>query len=172
MLLIPYLVFSLIAATKMPAYCYIACLPLTIALGSFAWYCMEQIQARKWAYSNYLITILLILFAWFSINLQGIAKLHTGFDPENVYRINKVAFTEKFRKLKGTIPQDYVVFNVPEGWEIEMMYYTGNTCYHRIPDLKEYEQLKSSGIKMAIVLNDKTPLYMMNDDNVLKIKLD
>jgi 4-amino-4-deoxy-L-arabinose transferase-like glycosyltransferase len=170
-LLIPYFVFSVIAATKMPAYCYIACLPVMLALGSFAWYCEQYIQGKQWPFRKLLLGSALLLLAWFSINLPGVAKVHTGYNPDNVYRVNKVAFSDKFRKVKGTIPSDYIIFGVPQGWEIEMMYYTGNTCYPNIPDAEKYAQLKVKNVKMAIVDNDKTPDYMRSDPEVLKIKI-
>jgi len=168
-LVIPYFIFSVLAATKMPAYCYVACMPIVLALGSLAWYIQQYIMQKKWPYMETVLLVLLVFISWQSLNLDGIAKLHTGFDTNNIYRINKVRFTDYFRKVKKEVPKDYVIFGAPQGWEIDMMYYTGNTCYPNIPDQEKYVQLKGQHIKMAILKTDKTPGYMLDDKEVLKI---
>ncbi len=168
-MIIPYIFFSLFVATKMPAYCYYACLPIFIGLGSFAWFVQQQIEKYKWKLSGYAITLILFVISWYSINLNSIAKIHTGFDSNNHYRINKVSFTDYFRKISKNVPKDYVIFGLPYNCEVEMMFYTGNTCYPFDPDLKDYQRLKNSGIKIAIILSSHTPSYLLNDPEVLKL---
>jgi len=171
-MIITYVLFSLIAATKMPAYAYIACVPVTLALGSLALYIQQSVEKRKWSNSKTFVAVALFLVAIFSINIYKIADLHTGYNKNNNYRINKVTYNDNFRRVALTLPKEYVVFGAPPGgWQVEMMYYTGNTCYDRIPDLEKYQQLKAQGMKMAIVKNDKTPEYFLNDKDVIKIDL-
>jgi len=168
-LVIPYFLFSIIAATKMPAYCYVACVPVMLALGCLGWNIQHFVMQKKWPYVETILLVILLVISWQSLNLSGIVKLHTGYDANNIYRVNKVRFTDYFRKIKSEVPKDYVIFGAPGGWEIEMMYYTGNTCYPNIPDQEKYVQLKGQHIKMAILKNDKTPGYMLEDNEVLKI---
>jgi 4-amino-4-deoxy-L-arabinose transferase-like glycosyltransferase len=169
-LVIPYFLFSVIAATKMPAYCYIACVPVMLALGSLAWYLQQCQMNRNWGGSKWFVAIALFAIAYVSANFNGLAKRHTGYDPENTYRINKVKFSEHFLKKEPPFPKGYVVFGAPQGWEVEMMFYSGNTCYARIPDLEKYQELKAKGIKMAVIKSDHTPGYLVNDKDVVKVE--
>jgi hypothetical protein len=168
-LLITYLLFSLVAATKMPAYTYIACVPVFIGLGCFALYIQQYIENKKWPYYHSIIILGLVAMAWFSINIPHIAKIHTSCDPDNNYRPHKVLATQFFRDLSTHVPKDYVIFGLPYDCEVEMMFYTGNTCYPSIPTQDEYNQLNSKGIKMAVIQTDKTPQYLLNDPYVLKL---
>ncbi len=169
-MIIPYLFFSLVVATKMPAYCYFACVPVFIALGCLSIYIQQFIEKLKWKLSGYFITITLLIISWFSINFLQIARLHTGYDSNNGYRINKVLFTDYFRKINKTVPKDYVIFGLIYDSEIDMMFYTGNTCYNNYPTLDEYRNLKKSGVKIAAIAWKNIPDYLQNDPEVLKIK--
>ena len=168
-MILPYLFFSFIA-TKMPAYCYFASVPVFLALGSFALFFQRYIEKFKQQGLKTAIVFTLLIISWFSINLKGIAKKHTGFDNDNLYRINKVLMTDYFRQINRTIPKDYVIFGFPYDLEIETMFYTNNTCYNNFPSLEDYQKLKKTGIKIAVIQWDKTPPYLLNDPNVLKIK--
>src|SRR5205823_7199076 len=95
-ILLTYFIFSLVAATKMPAYCYIVALPLTLSLGVLAWKFQKYSEIRFPRFSKAIFVAGLLILAFLSINLKGIAKLHSGYDPDNIYRINKVKFTEEF----------------------------------------------------------------------------
>ncbi len=170
-IIIPYLFFSLGPATKMPAYCYFVCAPIFLALGSFALFVQKLMEKLKWRIIKPVICLILLTISWFSIDLIGIAKIHAGYDDLNHYRINKVQFTDYFRKISKTVPKEYVIFGFPYNSEIEMMFYTGNTCYDNFPTFKEYKILKKYHEKIAIIQTNKTPDYLMNDPDVLKIKM-
>ena len=169
-ILLPYLMFSFIAATKMPAYCYLACAPVYVAMGCFAYRLQNLLKSG--IKKNYRLTIsmLLIVTCFLSISLFRIAKIHTGYDHSNYYRINKVLFTDYFRKINKTVPKDYVIFGLNYDIEIDMMFYTGNTCYGRYPTAEEYRALKKSGTKIAAIIWKNIPDYLQNDPDVLKLK--
>ena len=169
-ILIPYLFFSLGPATKMSAYCYLVCAPIFLALGCCALFTQKLIEKIKWKISKPLICLILIIMSLYSIDLKDIAEKHTGYDAFNYYRINKVQFTDYSRKISKTVSKDYVIFGIPFDGEVEMMFYTGNTCYNNFPTLDEYRNIKKSGIKMAVFQIDKIPTYLQNDPSVLKIK--
>jgi len=168
---IPYLFFSLGPATKMPAYCYFVCVPIFLALGCFALFAQKMVQKIPFKISKPVICLILIIVSWFSINLVGIAKIHTGYNAINYYRINKVQFTDYFRSISKTVPKDYILFGFPYNSEVEMMFYTGNICYNNFPTQDEYKKLKNTDVKMAVFQVEKTPLYLLDDPSVLKIKM-
>jgi 4-amino-4-deoxy-L-arabinose transferase-like glycosyltransferase len=169
-LVIPYFVFSIIAATKMPAYCYIAVLPVLISLGCLAWYLEQRLLAGKIPFRKWILAAFLIILAITSIDLPGIAKIHTGLDPENVYRENKVRFTDRFREIGASLPKNTIVFGTPKWWEIEMMFYTGNTCYPGLPTANQIKDMKYRGYKVAVLTTEPLPDYILNDADILKIK--
>ena len=168
--LIPYLFFSLGPATKMPAYCYFVCVPVFLALGSFTLSIQKKIEKIKWKISKPIICLILLITSWFSINLVGIAKIHTGYNAINYYRINKVNYTDYFRNVSKTVPKEYIIFGFPYNAEVEMMFYSGNTCYNDFPTFEQYKLLKKYMNKIAVVKIDKTPSYLLNDPDVLKLK--
>jgi 4-amino-4-deoxy-L-arabinose transferase-like glycosyltransferase len=169
-LVIPYFVFSIIAATKMPAYCYIAVLPVIVELGCLAWYLEQRLLTGKIPFRKWILASCLIILSITSIDLPGIAKIHTGMDPENIYRINKVRFTDRFREIGTSLPKNAIVFGVPKWWEIEMMFYTGNTCYPGMPTPDQIKDLKQKGNKIAVLATEPLPGYILNDHDILKIK--
>jgi len=169
-LLIPYILFSVFVATKMPAFCYIACVPVFMALGSFVLFFQKVIQIAWKPYSRIIICIALFVTYFFSISFNNIAKQHTSCDPLNSKRINRVLTVQYFNRLKRTVPDDYVVFGLPKDCAPEMMFYTGNTCYNNLPSKAEYEDLKKRDIKIAVILQKDIPFYLLADSSAIKLQ--
>jgi 4-amino-4-deoxy-L-arabinose transferase len=169
--------FYTIAATKMTSFCIIVSPFVFLGMGALTDSAMT-ILTRKIKWRNAVITLKLIavlLICFFIFDLNRIANYHTSMKPHD--NCNRDADTKQMKMInqisRHMAGNGYAVFNcdLRVNGHIAVMFYTGCVAYGFIPDQKQISKIKASRYKMIIVDNGILPDYIINDEEILKLKM-
>ncbi|MGL5890168.1 MAG: ArnT family glycosyltransferase, partial [Bacteroidia bacterium] len=169
--------FYSFAETKMIAFCMIVSPFFFLGLGALV-DTVIQFLKRKIKYNHFesiFRPVALLTVCFFLLNFNKIRNYHTNWKPhDNCNRIgdlNQMAFNAKLNAQLGN--NNYVVFNagVRVGGNISVMFYTNYVAYEFLPTEKQIAEVKSKNYKIAVYDNAALPEYILNDPEIVKIKL-
>jgi 4-amino-4-deoxy-L-arabinose transferase len=166
--------FYTIAATKMPAFCMIVCPFIFLAISSLFDAFINSIS--RWIKNNallkFLSSILLLISCYFLTDISEINSIHTADNPNWV---NKIHEKKIIMKLDSTLHnKKYVIFNssITLNGHIPIMFYTNYIAYDFIPTPEQLILISSKGYHAAIYNTSGLPEYILQDNSIIKIKLD
>jgi len=163
-----YLFFS-IAKTKMPSFPFMVFLPVMISLAAAIHFIFKNLTS--FISGRFPIKIVpfvgMLLIIWFNIKLKSI---HENHSHQNIFASSLIHNKEIFIKLKETLPNNSVIFNVKRRHFIESMFYTGHTSYDFIASKKQILALRNKNYQIAIFNYGKLPDYILNDDQIITIQ--
>jgi 4-amino-4-deoxy-L-arabinose transferase len=169
--------FYTIASTKMTSFCIIVSPFAFIGWGALTDAIIKLVKTKiKFnKFDMILRTLTLIVLSFFLINLSKIQNYHTDWKPNDNFNRKAESEEMKFiRKLPNMLQDEkYVVFNTsirPYGY-IPVMFYTNYIAYGFIPNESQIEIIKGKAYKIAILDLNNLPDYIVNDKDILKIKL-
>jgi 4-amino-4-deoxy-L-arabinose transferase len=169
-------VFYTFASTKMTSFCIIVSpfgfLALASLTDSIINFIKTKIKLKR--FEMYFRPIALIAICFFLLNLSKIQNYHTDWKPkDNQNRNADIKQMTIIKKLSDTLHGDrYVVFNADKrlNGHIPIMFYTDNIAYNFIPDKGQIEKIKMQSYKIAILATDSLPDFILNDNEIIKIK--
>jgi len=166
-------IFYAIARTKMALFTIIIAPAIYIAVGALLYQIMEYLRLRIRRYTM-ILTFLFVAFIGFSnIGINEIEGHHTDTGWMVSQRANYIHNSNIFKDIVKQLPQkDYVLFNCKDCNAIQAMFYSGMTAYNNIPDNVTCDSLEKNGIKLAVFNDGKLPVYILNDNKILKLNYD
>ena len=175
-IIIIYTFYSL-AATKMTSFSIIAAPFGFLALGALTALIIEFLKSKiKFRIFHVVFpTIAVIVVCYFLINISKIQNYHTDWKPQD--NCNRKADLEQMTLINeisdGLKGDNWAVFNsdVRLNGHIEVMFYTDFFAYGFIPNPDQIQQIKNQSYKIAILDKDDLPDYIIQDNDIVKIKL-
>jgi hypothetical protein len=167
-------------ATKMPAYTYVLCSLIYVALGLLVFKLLNFIIVNpiiKYSivYQTVLNMVCLIVFGYLSLQIERIQLIHTPWKPEqNTFRDFRLTYVPYYKNLPQLLNnKDCILFcNSPYWDNIVLMFYTDYIAYNNAMISKEsYENLKQTGKKVVTFDNCVLPDFMENDSTIIRIKV-
>ena len=169
-------IFFTIAATKMPAYTFCACVAGYLSLGILLWKAEQMVQKliHNKHVKNAILVPFFVLAALYQFNFSLYRHFHN--DTGNELRQSCVHNKAVYLSIKSQLPEKSVVFNVRGNGEgnlhcntVDATFYTGSTCFALLPTEQELKMLKHKGYHIAVLTSHEIPAYMMQDAEVQKI---
>jgi len=160
-----YLFFSIVK-TKMPSFTIIVILPVFISIASLIDYLFHFLFKIKYQVKYILITLLLLLWGYYRIDLKEIYQEHSLADD---YYKKLLKNSVILKSLKTKLPPNTVVFNVRGVMYLDIMFYSGLTSYWLIPSEEQYNDMIKKKRKVAIFKYKGTvlPEYIKNKSDVI-----
>lgn len=148
MLGILYLFFSL-AATKMPAFTLVGAFVILLLMAASIDGIAQLVE--KWIPSKLLascvLPALLVATTVFRFDLDYLIHRHTDRD-QNGYRTHQMRLKDEL--FQQNIPPNGVLFNVPPGFYVEAMFYSGVPAYGFSPNEEQTTDLKQKGYEVIM----------------------
>jgi 4-amino-4-deoxy-L-arabinose transferase len=151
--------FYSMAATKMPAFAFLASPLVFIALAVlfdhfFIWLIINKTVLPKKVYQVIYHTVILALFSLYLFNPEEIQMTHTAWTkgPESEWTKN-VENAEFIKRLNYIVPdiEETVLFNMGNYTYIWAMFHASPVAaYGKLPTQKDIDLLKSQGYKIAV----------------------
>ena len=169
-----YLFFSVIVASKLPSYVFIAAPFLFLSLGALLFTIENFLESRlnSRALVRILTGVLVMMAGYFTLNYQRIWEGHFSYNYYGIenYREARINNTEIYKNLPGRFwGEPHVIFNCKKKEHIEAMFFSGYTVYDCIPKPEEVQKLQRRHIKIAIFDNGKLPEYLLNSSEIIKL---
>ena len=173
-IVIVYAFYSL-AATKMTPFCIIVS-PfgfLSLAVVTDSGISLIQRKIKTGMFEKIIRPIILIVIAFFLINMSKIQNYHTDWKPKDnrnrIADINQMATIKKI--LDSKLGDNYVVFNTDTrvNGHIAVMFYTNLTAYGFIPSESQIAKIRTQHFKVAIINTGNLPPYILNDPQIVVI---
>jgi 4-amino-4-deoxy-L-arabinose transferase len=175
MVMVVFVFFSLIVATKMPAFTYpVSALIITLISSGlvFSHTGFSKIARLNPKSANVLLIVLMVIVSVYSLKPWNIAKHR---DELNHYRNAEVHNAKIYRSIADSIMQKYVVLNCKEFEDVELMFYHGGNAHHWYFEERVLDSLQHAGHKFAAFKshgNQQLPEYIVRDTAILIIDLD
>jgi 4-amino-4-deoxy-L-arabinose transferase len=141
--------FSLLVATKMPAFVFpAASILFSIMAYGLYWSMTSMGNYVKFQplYSGYILALSLSIIGFLTIKHRDIIEYRSD---QNVMRNNKIHNTEIFKHLHDDIDSSYVLLNTRPYENIELMFYNDHLAYHWYPSPAVLDSLQNLGHKFA-----------------------
>ena len=166
--------FSLIVATKMPAFVYpvSTLLIVLIALGVFEAFVWITSKLKFWNWQKTTNLSLAFLTAFIGIYSLKPWEIAAQSSKNNETRNAKINNTQIYKKFDPNIASKYLVINCKSFEDVELMFYQNVNAYHWYPEKKTLDSLQQKGYKFAAFkshTNQILPEYINNDTNILII---
>lgn len=166
-----YAFFSIIVATKMPAFTYpvSSLIIILISYGIMKFLSFINILTQKLFDEKtykYLFIIIIPFLGIYSLNPREIEKYRS---ESNEFREAKINNTQMYKNIPDTIIKNYIILNCKRFEDVEMMFYTDANAYQYWPEKKELDSLKLIGYKFAAFKShnkQKLPKYILNDKGI------
>lgn len=165
--------FFSLSATKMVSFCLIvapfAFLGLAALTGSFT--AMIERWNLKALTRNLIQSALVLLVAFFLLNLPKIQHYHTLWKPEdNFNRPAELAEKRAILYTREVLGEGrYVVFNVniTRNGHIAMMFYTPYLAYDFVPTAGQILHARTQGYRVAVFDDPLLPEYIRDDPEIV-----
>ncbi|MCK9421886.1 MAG: glycosyltransferase family 39 protein [Bacteroidales bacterium] len=163
-------IFFTVVASKMPMFCTIVSPLIFLGLGAILEKGIqkfrEYLPSRKYLF---IAVLLLFYLDYDNLSINDLDNIHSD-KHANWKEWKTKALIDKY--VAKRIPsKDYVIFNSGRFNAIMLMFYSENTAYGYYPDKRQYEVMKSAGVKMATFVDENMPDYMKKDTAVYRIYL-
>lgn len=170
MVAVVYLFFS-VTATKMPSFTIIVSMVIFIAFATLFDILIEFITktVNKAFLKKICFVVPVIILVLLRFDIQTLQEKHSLWNKENSYSQMLTYNKGVFKSLK--LPSNTVLFNLKGRHYIEAMFYTGLPAYNITPSIKQYEDLKARGWRIAIFKSSdhEIPGYLKDDSKVIII---
>jgi len=172
--LIVYVFFSL-AATKMIAFTIIVSPLVYVIIGIVMAFLFDLLKSRftnpslqRWVPS--ILSLAIIFFIFFNfLHFEKLTLQNTQKRKSTYLKKSREAIG--FKELKSVLPDDnLIIFNMRDTEFVKIMFYTDYRSRKQIPTKKTIIKLKQQNIKIAVFDNNKLPDYILNDEDIIKIK--
>jgi len=172
---ITYLFYT-VAATKMVSFCIIVSPFIFLGFAALAVSILNWLEAKAmWlGFKNIFRTLVIVVIAFMLLDLSRIQNYHTDWKPGDNF--NRKADIEEMQLIKRLIGKFHnekvVIFNssIKTNGHIPIMFYTPYIAYDFIPNQKQLELIKKLGYTIAILDNKDLPEFILNAQNIIKIK--
>jgi 4-amino-4-deoxy-L-arabinose transferase len=174
MMVVLFAFFSLLVATKMPAFVYPVSAFILI-LSAYGFYIaltfiLDRLPVQDLPRKQIFFWMVLLM-GYFSL------KPHMIMDQRaetNVYRNNKIQNSRIFKSLDDEMLSERVILNTRSYENIELMFYKDVLAYHWYPTNQVLDSLQALGHKFAAFNYKEDPQslpdYIVNDPEVLILK--
>jgi 4-amino-4-deoxy-L-arabinose transferase len=171
MIVVLFSFFSILVATKMPAFVYpvSALILIFMAYGIYftSSYVFKYLQLIP-KHQNQLLCLITLVVGFWSIKPALIMQERSDQNP---FRNNKIHNSSVYQNLDDSVIKDRVIINCRPYENIELMFYKNVTAYHWYPGERVLDSLQLLGYQFAAFEyeNDqqKLPDYIVNDKNIL-----
>ncbi|HZV69600.1 MAG TPA: glycosyltransferase family 39 protein [Saprospiraceae bacterium] len=171
MIVVIFSFFSLVVATKMPAFVYpVSSLMLVLMAYGIYYTCTKVFSYLNLIepHRNQLFCIVALAAGFLSLKPALIIEHRS---EKNLARNNKIANTTAFKNMDEAILSKYVILNTRAYENIELMYYKDVLAYHWYPSNEILDSLQNLGYKFAAFEynddNQSLPEYITNDKEIL-----
>ncbi len=167
--------FYSFAATKLSAFTIIVA-PLVYLLIAQSltqiihWVGMIHIRPRfrEIAIKSFGIALVFFMFFHFLNHNNLSLKNNDQLRKDYQFELNStLVYKELLRKFKV---QEIIVYNTPIFDKFKIIFMSNSRAGIRIPSKSHIEILKSKNIRIVVFDNDKLPNYILNDNNIAKIR--
>lgn len=165
-----YLFFSF-AQTKMPSFTMIVILPVFLAVAFLVdafRRAVETLKLSPWL-SKAALIITLSVIGLMRFNVRAWREEHCFLRSPNRSILSLEHNKQVFQNLR--LPENAVIFNVPDRHYIEAMFYSGHSAYSFIPSYEQYSDLKSKKriVAMFKPADGEIPPYLKEDPSAIFI---
>lgn len=162
-------IFYTIVQTKMPAFTFIAVLPVIISMGfliDFVFSGPGRLRMHLFV-NRMLIFLALTALLITRVDINTLKEKHGFLSPDNEYQ-SRLGHNKKIFKALN-LPERTILFNVPGRHYVEAMFYTDYTAYNFIPSAAQYEEVIAQHRTIAVFLDDrnKLPSYMADNKEII-----
>jgi 4-amino-4-deoxy-L-arabinose transferase-like glycosyltransferase len=167
-LFVVYLFFA-IAKTKMESHVYFASSIIFLCLASILDTFILKVKqlSKRLFISGFIEFFVILLLAFSNLKTESLQANHTTWSILKKYIPEMLHNKEVYLKLKKTLPENAVIFNVRGYHYIEAMFYSSLPAYYFIPDKHQYEDLVKKHRIIAVIKADSLPDYLLNAPNVI-----
>ncbi len=169
MILVIFSFFSIIVATKMPAFVYpvSALILILMAYGIYYfWNALFEYFNMIELHRNQLLVFIAITAGLLSLK-PGLISHDRSI--ENQYRNSKMHNAALMKSLDDNIAKQYTILNSKSFENIELMFYKNTTAYHWYPEPQVIDSLQAKGYKFAAFqfAAQQLPPYISEDKEIL-----
>lgn len=170
-IIVLYAFFSIIVATKMPAFTYpvSSLIIILISFGILKVIMHLLFHINKHIHFNIEKYILIGLFLSISICSLKPWNIIEHRNASNKLRNSKVYNTKIYKSLDETLLKNHIIFNCKSFEDVELMFYKDLNAYHWYPEKKIVDSLLNLGYKLAAFKshNDQIlPDYISKNKNI------
>ncbi len=166
-----YAFFSIIVATKMPAFTYpvSSLIIILVSYGIMKFLSFINILTQKFFNKKiykYFFMLFIIFIAIYSLKPWNIEKYR---NESNEIREAKINNTQIYNNIPDTIIKNYIILNCKSFEDVELMFYSDANAYHWWPEKKVIDSLKHRGYKFAAFKSHNKqilPKYILNDKGI------
>jgi 4-amino-4-deoxy-L-arabinose transferase-like glycosyltransferase len=175
MILVVYFFFSVIVATKMPAFTYMVSSLIIIIVASGIITAIEFIMKLilKGKFTNRysgVSAVLLLIIAFYSLNPMDISAYRSHHNEKRNQIIHN---TRIYKSLNNKIPGKYVIFNCKPFEDVDVRFFTNNNAYNWFPEKKVIDSLLKQGYELSAFTDHNgqgLPWYLSKNEEVFIIE--